>query len=72
MESYPYEPEERGSDYVRLASIAAGEWAPRPPTPHPPPTPPPRFPFSVWDPEPARLCPAERADPDVGLRLGVV
>lgn len=27
MESYPYEPEERGSDYVRLASIAAGEWA---------------------------------------------
>lgn len=25
MESYPYEPEERGSDYVRLASIAAGE-----------------------------------------------
>ena len=27
MESYPYEPEERGSDYVRLASIAAGDWA---------------------------------------------
>uniref|UniRef100_A0A673C3I3 GDNF family receptor alpha 4a n=1 Tax=Sphaeramia orbicularis TaxID=375764 RepID=A0A673C3I3_9TELE len=27
VESYPYEPEERGSDYVRLASIAAGEWA---------------------------------------------
>lgn len=26
VESYPYEPEERGSDYVRLASIAAGEW----------------------------------------------
>lgn len=26
MESYPYEPEERGSDYVRLASIAAGDW----------------------------------------------
>lgn len=25
VESYPYEPEERGSDYVRLASIAAGE-----------------------------------------------
>ncbi|KAG7235795.1 hypothetical protein INR49_002182 [Caranx melampygus] len=23
VESYPYEPEERGSDYVRLASIAA-------------------------------------------------
>lgn len=27
VESYPYEPEERGSDYVRLASIAAGDWA---------------------------------------------
>lgn len=26
VESYPYEPEERGSDYVRLASIAAGDW----------------------------------------------
>lgn len=25
MESYPYEAEERGSDYVRLASIAAGD-----------------------------------------------
>ncbi|XP_064882049.1 GDNF family receptor alpha-4-like [Oncorhynchus nerka] len=25
VESYPYEPEERGFDYVRLASIAAGE-----------------------------------------------
>lgn len=25
MESFPYEPEERGSDYVRLASIAAGD-----------------------------------------------
>lgn len=25
VEDYPYEPEERGSDYVRLASIAAGD-----------------------------------------------
>lgn len=25
MENFPYEPEERGSDYVRLASIAAGK-----------------------------------------------
>lgn len=25
VESYPYEQEERGFDYVRLASIAAGE-----------------------------------------------
>lgn len=25
MQNFPYEPEERGSDYVRLASIAAGE-----------------------------------------------
>uniref|UniRef100_A0A8C9YPN1 GDNF family receptor alpha 4a n=1 Tax=Sander lucioperca TaxID=283035 RepID=A0A8C9YPN1_SANLU len=27
VDNYPYEPEERGSDYVRLASIAAGRWA---------------------------------------------
>lgn len=33
MESYPYEPEERGSDYVRLASIAAGDCPPLPPPP---------------------------------------
>lgn len=25
VQNFPYEPEERGSDYVRLASIAAGE-----------------------------------------------
>lgn len=27
VEDFPYEPEERGSDYVRLASIAAGKFA---------------------------------------------
>lgn len=59
MQSYPYEPEERGSDYVRLASIAAGDAASH-------------FLSSCFqEGEPAApLRTGERANPDVAAATG--
>ncbi|CAL8302806.1 unnamed protein product [Boreogadus saida] len=64
VENFPYEAEERGSDYVRLASIAAGKTTP--PTLAPPTLAPPTLDPPILAPPklaPPKLAPLELAPP---------